>query len=284
MSQLPDILGSYRLSKFIRSGNSCQVWESIKDDGTGRYVLKILRQEHWGKRDEIGFLKHEFDVAGGLEHPNVIRIYEFKQSGKLAYLVLEIFSPLNLKQAMRESPELVADNFPKIAEQCMAGLAHLHSKGWVHCDVKPDNFLIDKEAKIKLIDFTISRKAAKGLVGKLFGGSRTICGTRSYMSPEQIRKQPVDGRADVYSMGCMLYELLSGKAPYTGDSPNDLLQRHLSSAVPAASVNNSDVTQEASDLIREMMGKKPEHRPKSMDDALARWRATRIMKIKAKRD
>ena len=126
MSTLPDFLGSYTLARFIRSGSSCQIWEATKDDGSGRYILKILRREHWGNREQISHLKHEYEVAHRLSHPNVIRILEINTTGKITYLVVELFAELNLKQAMREDPQRLLFYFPKLVEQAASALQETH--------------------------------------------------------------------------------------------------------------------------------------------------------------
>lgn len=277
MVQLPDFLGRYRLAKFIRSGNSSQIWEAISDKQE-RFVLKVLRPEHWGNKEEIGLLKHEFEVGHALKHPNIIGIHEFNLEGKIAYLVLDVFCVLNVKQALRENSAKIQVQFSKIAEQMALSLGHMHEKGWVHCDVKPDNFLLNDEGVIKLIDFTISRKAATGMLSRMFGGQKVIRGTRSYMSPEQIRGQPLDGRADIYSLGCMFYELLGGKPPYTGDNPNDLLQKHLTASIPSVVVQNGNVMPDLAALLRKMMSKKPDDRPQSMVEVLKELRASKPFK------
>ncbi|MEO8494910.1 MAG: serine/threonine-protein kinase [Planctomycetota bacterium] len=281
MSQVPDILGPYRLAKYIRSGNSSQIWEAIRDQ-KDRFVLKILRPDHWGNKEEIGLLKHEFEVGHALTHPSIIRIHEFNMEGKIAYLVLDVFTPLNVKQAMRESTQRVQFYFSKIAEQMALSLGHMHEKGWVHCDVKPDNFLLNDEGVIKLIDFTIARRAATGMIARMFGRQKVIRGTRSYMSPEQIRGKPLDGRADIYSLGCVLFELLGGKPPYTGDSPNDLLQKHLTAGIPSVVVQNDNVMPDLAALLRKMMSKKPEDRPGSMVEVLKELRASKPFKLAPK--
>lgn len=278
MSQLPDFLGSYRLAKFIRSGNACQIWEAIRDK-TDRFVLKVLRSDYWGNKEEIAFLKHEYEVAHALAQPNIIKIHEFNTEGKIAYLVLDVFSILNVKQAMRECLPRVQRQSAKIFEQMALALGHMHEKGWVHCDVKPDNFLLNDDGVIKLIDFTISRKAATGLMGRLFGKSKVIRGTRSYMAPEQIRGQPVDGRADIYALGCVYYEILAGRPPYVGDSPNDLLQRHLTAPIPSAVVYNEDITSEMNTLMRDMLAKKPDDRPQTMLDVVKQLRPMKPLRV-----
>jgi serine/threonine protein kinase len=263
--------------RFIQSGNSCQIWEAVKDGVKGRFVLKVLRRDHYGNREEIGYLKHEYEVAHGLKHPNIIRIYEFCQEGKIAFLVLEVFATTNLKMALRDNHQRLLVHFTKIAQQCAAALGHLHEKKWVHCDVKPDNFLLNADEEIKLIDFTIAKKAAGGL-GKLFATKAAIRGTRSYMSPEQIRGKPLDARADIYSFGCVLYELLTGKVPYTGASPNDLLQKHLTAPIPSMQVANNNITDEMNELVRRTMAKDLDRRPASMEELLKELASTRAFK------
>lgn len=281
MSQLPDFLGPYRLTKYIRSGSSSQIWEAIRDK-KDRFVLKVLRSDFWGDKDEIALLKHEFDVGHSLTHPSIIRIHEFNVEGTIAFLVLDVFSVLNVKQAMRENHARTLVQFAKIAEQMATSLGHMHEKKWVHCDVKPDNFLLNDEGVVKLIDFTIARKSATGMLSRMFGKQKVIRGTRSYMSPEQIRGQPLDGRADIYSLGCVYYELLSGKPPYTGNSPNDLLQKHLTAGIPSVVVQNDNVMPELAAMIRKMMAKKPEHRPTSMAEVVKELRTSKPFKLAPK--
>jgi serine/threonine protein kinase len=207
----------------------------------------------------------------------VIRIYEFatKYAQAPAFLVLELYSALNLKLVLREGTEPIAHLAAKIIEQACHGLHYIHERGWVHCDLKPDNLLVNDEGNVKLIDFTIAQKPKRSLLS-LFGVKQTVRGTRSYMSPEQIRGQVLDRRADVYSYGCVVFELLAGRPPYTGSTPNELLEKHLKSAPPSIMVYNNNVTRECSDLLRRMIAKNRERRPESMWDVLQEFRNLQI--------
>lgn len=276
MVKVRDFLGPYRLARLIRLGSTCQVWEGIKDDG-GHYALKVLRPEQRGNKEEIGFLKHEFEIGSTLNHKNVIKLIEYCTDAETPFIVLELFSELNLKMALRRGPEPIAYMLTSIIEQSVEALYYFHSKGYVHCDIKPDNLLINRDGLVKLIDFTIAKKVKTGL-GRLFGGRNKVEGTRSYMSPEQIRGHSLDARSDIYSLGCMMYELLVGKAPFTGNTPNDLLSKHLSASPPSALVANDNVTSEFNSFLRKMMSKKPEDRPDTMWDVLKTLRATPIFK------
>jgi serine/threonine protein kinase len=278
MTKVPNFLGPYRLARLIRMGSTCQVWEAIEATSGKRYALKVLRMDQRTNKEEIAALKHEFDVASALAHKNLIKIHQFVTDAETPFLVLELFSELNMKQALRRGPDSLAFMLDKILEQCVESLYYFHSKGYVHCDVKPDNFLVSREGEVKLIDFTISQKITSGL-GKLFRRrSKAIQGTRSYMSPEQIRGDSLDARADIYSLGCVLYELVVGKPPFTGESPNDLLNKHLSASIPNPIVGNDNVTPEYANMVRGMMAKRPDQRPQSMWDVLKLVRATKVFK------
>lgn len=282
MSALPDSLGDYRIRRILRSSKACHICEGVKLGGGGRFALKVLRREFYGDREQTGYLKHEFEVAHTLSHPSVIGVHEFNTEGKIAYLVLELFALLNLKQALRSDPHRVLCVFDRAAEQAAAGLQALHERKWAHCDVKPDNFLIDDDGTVKLIDFTIAQRITRNPLARLFGGKSLIQGTRSYMSPEQIRGKPLDARADVYSLGCVYYELLTAKLPYTGASPDDLLTKHLRGPIPSVLVHNNNVTNELADLLRRMMAKQPEQRPQSMGDVLKELKSMRRFKVAPK--
>jgi serine/threonine protein kinase len=276
MTKVRDYLGPYRLTRLIRLGSTCQVWEAMDETKNVRYALKVLRPEQRGNKSEIAFLKHEFDIANSLNHRNIIKIIEFNKTADTPFLVLELFSELNLKQAIRKGPEMIAHLLDKMLVQIVESLYYFHSKGYVHCDIKPDNLLVSREGEIKLIDFTIAIKATSGL-RKFFNRGSKVQGTRSYMSPEQIRNQSLDSRADVYSLGCVFYELVTGKLPFTASSPNELLSRHLSTPVPSALVVNDNVSVEFNALIKSMMAKDVKDRIQ-MWDVLKQVRSIKIFK------
>ncbi len=273
-----DFLGPYRLVRLIRSGQTCQVWDSVKDTTREHHALKVLLKDHIGKKDQINFLKHEELVGKPLDHKYVIKIFEFNFSHGLPFLAMELFHAKNLKQELRENKANSAYNAEAIIRRCAKGLLYLHEQGWVHCDVKPDNFLVGLDADIRLIDFALAQKIKKkGGIGSFFGGrSRSISGTRSYISPEQILRKPLDQRADVYSFGCVVYEILTGKPPFAGVSPDDLLQRHLSGAIPNVQANNKSISPKMADLISRMLSKKPEGRPETLQVFLEEFKRIRV--------
>ncbi len=277
MTKTRDFLGPYRLTRLIRVGSTAEVWEAIHETSKDRFALKVLKQSLSGNKAEVALLKHEYNVAKDMTSPRVVKILEYREDAMRPMLVLELFSELNMKQALRRGPDSLAFLLDKIVEQAAEGLYYMHTKNWIHLDVKPDNFLVSSEGTVKLIDFTIAEKKKKGL-SKLFHSVKVAKGTRSYMAPEQIRKKVCDERTDVYAFGCVLYELCTGKPPYTGDNPNDLLNRHLSASIPSPIVHNDNVTRDFADLVKSMMAKNAENRPPSMWEFLKAYRGIQIFR------
>lgn len=276
MTKTRDFFGPYRLTRLIRSGSTAEVWEAIEEHENKRYALKILKRSIASDKSEVAMLKHEYTVGNDLQNsPRIIKLLDYRVDNERPYIVMELFSELNIKQALRRGPDSLAFMLPKIIEQAAEGLYYMHTRGWVHLDIKPDNFLVSRDGDVKLIDFTITEKKKSGL-GKLFHRGGLAKGTRSYMAPEQIRSKVCDARTDIYSFGCVLYELATGKPPYTGDTPNDLLSKHLTASIPSPIVHNNNVTKTFADLTKRMMAKKATARPQSMWDFLKEVRGMQL--------
>jgi serine/threonine protein kinase len=269
------------LLRLIRAGTTAAVWEAMRIDEKERIALKILMERYRKDKEAIRQLKHEARVGKDLIHPFVIKIFSYHEDQGFPLIAMQLFNSKNLKIEMRERPEFMMANLSTIIWNCAKGLEHLHQKGWIHCDIKPDNFLADEQANVKLIDFSIAVKAKKrvGGLASLLGASKqkTIRGTRSYISPEQIRRIYPDHRSDIYGFGCMLFELLSGKLPFAGNSPEDLLHKHISAPLPTLEAC-SDASPEFANLVRRMMAKKPEDRVQSMGEFLSIYEKIEIFK------
>jgi eukaryotic-like serine/threonine-protein kinase len=280
VSRPRDFLGPYRLVRLIRVGITTEVWEAAKTDDSTRYVVKVLKRDKRTDREEIASLKNEYECGKTLKHKNIIKVYGFNTEGESTYVVMELFEHENLKIQLRSGPKQVAHLSLKIIEQAAEAIFYLNEQGWIHRDIKPDNFLVDRETgMLKMIDFAISVRQKSGLAAMFSFGKKTVQGTRSYMSPEQIRNQNLDPRADVYSFGCVVFELLSGKPPFTGTNADELLNKHLTGAIPSIQVYNDNVTPEFSNLLRKMMSKRREDRPNTMWDFLTEFRNMRVLKV-----
>jgi len=270
-------IGPYRLLHIVKTGQTSQVWAAINDNTKFRCALKIILEEFRKDREHVAYMKNEFLVGKVLDHERVIHIFEQGVSQKIPYLVMEFFPYPNMKDIIQRVLDQVGFMLPTIIERAAEGLAYFNEQGWVHRDVKPDNFLVNLEGEVKLIDFALAKKPAGGLA-KLFGRKSKIQGTRSYMSPEQIRGLPLDVRSDVYSFGCTIFHLVAGQLPFTGVSSNELLNKHLTAPAPTIQAYNRNITPEFSQLLQSMMSKRPESRPKDMNDFLRNFRAIELFK------
>jgi serine/threonine protein kinase len=270
-----EFVGNYRLFHLIRAGAVYEIWAVRPMSENSLFAMKWLPPGKKYSRQALNDLKHEYTVGKTLDHPAVIKTFEFNTTNNGAYMLLEYFKRLNLKQQLVANPRDIQCRAKEILVNCAAGLAHMHSKGWVHRDVKPDNFLVSPDNDVKLIDFNLARKFKTGL-GKLFGGKAPVQGTHSYMAPEQIRGQQVDPRADIYSLGCMAYELFNGKPPFTANTPTELLSKHLKSKAPDLTVVDKNITPEFANFVKRCMAKDPAERPATMKDAQMELKIMRI--------
>ena len=153
----------------------------------------------------------------------------------------------------------------------------MHAKGWVHRDIKPDNFLANSLGEVRLIDFALTQRIPTGMA-KWFHRKQRAQGTRSYMSPEQIRGWALDGRADIYSLGATWYELAVGRPPFRGVTSQDLLSKHITEKPLPPQHINPDVTDEFGALVLRMLGKKKEDRPRDCHEILIALRSLRVFK------
>ena len=275
MAKLPDQLGPLKLVQQLGVGRHCEIWEALDTASKARLAVKVIVPGKAKDADQRKLLEHELKVAKSVSHPTVIRIDRLSDEGGLPHLVMELFPHPNLKKQIAAGVEALAPRLQRIVTETALALDHLHGRGWVHRDVKPDNILAAPDGQVKLIDLAIAQ-AKPGLFGKLLGGSGPVQGSPSYMSPEQIRGQPLDARADIYSLGCVLFELLAGKPPFASPNANDLLNKHVSATPPAIESLNPNATTSVSKLIRQMLAKKPADRPASMQDVLTQLKSIRF--------
>ena len=265
----------------VHTGQNCHIWQAY-DDANDRMVgVKTLLDKFVKDREQVRFLRWEYAVGRTLKHPYIIEMFSLDIDRGTPYLVVEWFSAPNLKQRLNAGIEKIAYMLPKIVESSAEALGYLHKMGWVHRDVKPDNFLVGDRGDIKLIDFALAHKQKSRLM-EFFSRGNKVQGTRSYMAPEQIRGKAQDPRADIYSFGCVLHEVLSGRPPFTGINSNDLLMKHLRVPPPPLEAFNSNVTPEFAQLVRKCMSKNPAARPNTMEDFLGEFRMMRMFKIQPK--
>jgi eukaryotic-like serine/threonine-protein kinase len=263
VARIPERFGSFRLIKPIGSGQICTVWEVERAGSTEREAMKLILAGERHTKANIAGLKHEFQIGKQLDNPFVISTREFFTGPNGSYMVQELFRSVNMKELLRQGVESYAANVDRIIREAAAGLAYIHSQGWVHRDVKPDNFLVNEEGNVKLIDFNIAQKR-QGWLGKLLPSRTKVQGTQSYMSPEQIRGGAITESSDIYSFGCTIHELVCGKAPFTGSTTTELLNKHLRTKPPSLTAVGENVRSDFAKLLLTLMEKEPAARPASM--------------------
>jgi serine/threonine protein kinase len=265
------------------TGQTSQVWE-VRDASGRHFAMKLLLPEKASDPVYRRFLLHEAEVGKQLAHPNIIRIIEVDRKDPAnPYFVMEYFPAGNLKLRImngRRDPkqaEFLREKGQDILKQAATGLAFMNAKGWVHRDVKPDNLLVNSAGEVRLIDFALAQRIPTGMA-KFFRRKEKAQGTRSYMSPEQIRGQALDGRADVYSFAASAYEMVTGRPPFRASSSTELLNKHITEKPITPRQYNPDVTEPFADLILRMLAKKREDRPRDFHEVLIAMRGMKVFK------
>lgn len=271
--------GLYQWRSTIASGHQTQVGEVV-EQGTGRHLaMKLVIEGKTDTKEAKAALKAEAAIAKQFEHPNIIRFEKFSTSRDATYMLMEFFRAANVKaQIQSEHHSLMSRARPLMEGVCMA-LSYLHEKGWIHRDLKPENILLNRAGEIKLIDFSLATRFSQGITKLLgMGSRRTIQGTRTYIAPETILRKAVGPQTDIYSLGVMFFEILTGKTPFQGFTPEDLLQKHLRMPPPLPSAVNDNLTPEIDQLLLAMLAKKPKDRPASVNDIYMEIRRIKLFK------
>jgi serine/threonine protein kinase len=347
-----EVIGGYKLLKHLVTGQTSQVWEVVEVSSHRHFGMKMLLPEKARDPFHRRLLAHEAEVGKELAHPNIIKIVASSMKGDTPYMVMEFFPAGNLKlRLIRKDLAFIRERCQDILKQAATALAFMNAKGWVHRDVKPDNFLVNSAGELRLIDFALAQKIKKGglpptvtaalagilggalvvglaaayamglfsgpemdytvgqeaakpknavpvtlalglaggvvggavggVVGRVFRRQSKAQGTRSYMSPEQIRGQALDGRADIYSFGATAYELATGRPPFRGMSNQDLLNKHIVEKPTSPQMYNADITDEFAALVLRMLSKKKQERPRDFHEVLMALRTMRVFKTES---
>jgi serine/threonine protein kinase len=278
-----EVIGGYRLLKCMMTGQSSQVWEVVEVTSHRHFAMKLLLPEKAKQRDQRKLLMHEAAVGKAMSHPNVIRIATVGNDRDHCFYVMEFFPSGSLNTRLRlKQHDFIKQHSHSIFKQAAVGLAYITASGWVHRDVKPDNLLVNSAAELRIIDFALAQHietdSAFTRMMRKFRGRQPVQGTKSYMSPEQIRGEPLDGRADIYSFGASCFEIVTHRQPFRGITGQELLHKHIVEKPPSPQLFNPDVTDECADLILRMLAKKRADRPETFHDVLKSLNTMRIYK------
>jgi serine/threonine protein kinase len=268
MADINEDIGGYRLRTLLQTGQTSQVFEVVEPHSNRHFAMKLLLPETAVQAEHRRTLFNEAEIGVKLTHQNVIRIHKVNRSPTAPHYIMEFFPSGSLRLRLQaKDMGFVKEHARKIFKQAATGLAYMNAMGYVHRDVKPDNILVNAIGDTKIIDFAISMKIPTGFARWFYRRGKAQ-GTPSFMSPEQISNEIPDARADIYSYGCTLYELTTGRPPFRGNSPNDLLSRHFKEKPAPLIAYNNDVTDEFSDFVLKLLAKKKTDRPSSFHEVL----------------
>jgi serine/threonine protein kinase/tetratricopeptide (TPR) repeat protein len=262
-------LGPYEITEEIGKGGMATVYRAYQPSMDRHVAVKVIRASTLGDTVGRDRFKREAKLIARLEHPHLLPVYDFNGEHDPPYIVMRFLEGGTLKQVM-EAERLPADELIYLLQQVASALDYAHRQGVVHRDLKPSNIMIDKEGNAFIADFGIARvsDAPKDLTG-----TGNVIGTPGYMAPEQARgKVEVDGRADVYSLGVIVYELLAGRGPFERESPLDELMAHLQEPVPDIRKANPELSAELNQVLQRSLAKDREQRYATAEELVGELR------------
>ena len=260
----------YEIVNKIGTGGMSDVYKA-KDHTLGRFVaIKVLKPEFSEDVNFVTKFRTEAQSAAGLEHPNIVNIYDVGSENGMHYIVMEYVEGITLKTYIEKKGQLTFKEAVSIAIQVGRGIEAAHNKGIIHRDIKPQNIIISTEGKVKVTDFGIARAATSNTI------SSDVMGSVHYASPEQARNGFVDGKSDIYSLGIVMYEMVTGRGPFDGDTTVAVAIQHLQEEIvpPSAYAPNLPISMEK--IILKCTQKNPDRRYESMTALLADLRKALI--------
>ena len=261
--------GRYLIIRKLGSGGMANVYLAVDQELGRRVAIKILDDRHARDEQFVERFRREAQNAAGLSHPSIVSIYDRGDSEGTYYIAMEYVEGRTLKEllvARGPSPLGIAIDYTR---QILSALRFAHRNGIVHRDIKPHNVIVDGEGRVKVMDFGIARAGAASQMTE----AGSIIGTAQYLSPEQARGAPVDQTSDLYSTGIVLYELLTGSVPFTGETPVEIAMKHLSQAPVPPSAHRPEVPRDLDYVVLRALAKDPAdryHSAEEMDSDLER--------------
>ncbi len=248
--------GRYEIIEIVGEGGMSTVYKT-RDRLLDRIVaVKILKEEFSKDKGFIEKFKTEALSAARISHPNIVNIYDVGMEGDVHYIVMEYVDGQTLKDIIRQEAPLPVDKAVNIAVMICDGVHHAHEKGIIHRDIKPHNILITEQGMVKVADFGIARAVSAGTI--TYGNN--IVGSVHYFSPEQARGEVINRTTDIYSIGCILYEMLTGQVPFDADSPITVALKHIHDEIPSPRLLNPDIPVNLEGIIHKAMAKLPAQR------------------------
>ena len=259
------LAGRYELIEKIGEGGMAVVYKG-KDRLLNRYVaIKILRPEYTKDEQFIESFKRESQASARLSHPNIVGVYDVGKEGNIHFIVMELIEGKVLSEVIKEKGRIEYKEAINIIRQVASALSLAHKNQIIHRDIKPHNILITNTGVAKLADFGIAKAVSAATI---VGGSNKIMGSVHYFSPEQARGSYVDERSDIYSLGIVLYEMLTGKVPFDGDNPVSIALMHINDPMPSVIKEVPGIPPQLEKIINKATEKYQSNRYKDVDDMI----------------
>ena len=283
--------GRYRIVKKLGAGGMANVYLAEDQELGRRVAIKILNERHANDEQFVARFRQEAKNAAALTHPNIVSIYDRGEAQGTYYIAMEYIDGRSLKELIISRGPAPIGIAAEYVRQVLSALRFAHRHGIVHRDIKPHNVLVDGEGRVKVTDFGIARAGASQMTE-----AGSIVGTAQYLSPEQARGGHVDQRSDLYSLGVVLYELLTGEMPFEGDTPVEIAMKHLSAIPQPPSTMRPELPRELDLVVMRALAKEPDERYQSAEEmdadlervargaplaAATEEGATRVMRIPA---
>ena len=256
----------YLLGEMIGTGGMADVYIAQDQRLSREVAVKILRSDLAKDPAFVSRFRKEAKAAAGLNHPGIVAVYDSGEE-PAPYIVMELVTGHTLRQLIHQGERVELNRALTIVEQVLVALEYSHQRNIVHRDIKPANVMITDTGDVKVMDFGIAR--AMDDLGATLTSTWNVVGTAQYLSPEQAVGDPADARSDIYSTGCLLFELLTGQPPFTGETPVSIAYQHVSGEIPSARALQSDLPAGIETIIKVALAKKVDDRYQSADAMLS---------------
>jgi len=250
MKQAP-LSGRYELEEIVGTGGMSVVYRAWDLKNDREVAVKVLRLEYLTDADFVRQFNREAQAASQMSHPNIVNMYDVGQDGDTRYLVMEYVKGITLKDMIRQNGQLNPQRAVQMTLKILAAIDHAHRNHIVHRDIKPQNILVDSEGRVKVADFGIARVVDSASNT----GRGNVLGSVHYFSPEQARGAVADAKSDLYSVGVVLYEMVTGRVPFDGETPMAIALKHIHDKPAPPSTYNPEVSKALDEVILKALEK-----------------------------
>lgn len=258
------LLNRYEIIEKIGSGGMAVVYKAVDNKLSRKVALKVLREEFADDEEFIARFTNEAQAAAQLSHPNIVNVYDVEESEGVHFIVMELVDGKTLKDLIDEKAPFDETSALSVAHQIASALFIAHSHGIVHRDIKPQNILVIRDGSVKVADFGIARVTTSKTISQKAGA----IGSVHYFSPEQAKGGYIDGKSDIYSLGIVLFEMLSGRLPYDGESSVEVALKHLNEEMPPLSEIDPNLSESVVAIVEKATQKRRDLRYSSIDEMM----------------